>query len=386
MPRGRPVPITPEVLDWAIRTSGYSQNEIADKLDISPSTLRSWIAGNEKPGLTGLRRLAILLKRPLATFLLPAPPRSASVHVEFRHPPGEARRSLNSVEVNNLREASRIQRGLASILSQIGEPSIPFPSVSTSDDHERVAAEERQRIRLAVEDQFRWSTHSQAIQAWRNALEQRGLIVFFLPMGKESSRGFSLWNEYAPLITVNTHWNHQARIFTLFHEYAHLITRTSSSCLGHISARIRPGEDHVERWCERFAAAFLAPWRTIENVATQRFGWQLGREIHDLALARKLANTFHISLRAMTLRLIDHGIASWDLYGQIPEYIDNKGGGGGGEGRTRLRIRQDEYGDQTTRVFIKGLQHDVLGRTDVLSYLDVTDTDLDSLVSESSGR
>lgn len=383
MPRGKLVPITVEVLDWAIRTSGYSQNEIAEKLGISTATLRAWMDGNEQPGLTLLRRLASILKRPLATFLLPAPPRSVSVHVEFRHPPGETRRSLNSVETSSLREASRVQRGLASVLSQLGEPPIPFSSVSTADDYERVATEERQVIRVSLEEQIRWATHSQALQAWRNALEERGITVFFLPMGKDSSRGFSLWNEYAPLLTVNTHWNTQARIFTIFHEYAHLITRTSSSCLGHVSARIRSGEDHVERWCERFAAAFLAPWSAIEEIATQRFGWQTGKEVESLALPRKLANTFHISLRAMTLRLIDHGVANWDLYKQIPDYVDDKGGGGGGEGRTRLQIRKDEYGSHTTRVMIKGLESEVLGRTDVLSYLDVTDKDLDSLVSDS---
>ncbi len=383
MPRGQSVPITPEVLDWAIRTSGYTQNEIVAKLEIPASTLRAWITGDEKPGLTVLRRLANILKRPLATFLLPAPPRSVSVHVEFRHPPGETRRSLNSVEAKSLREASRIQRGVASILSQLGEPPAPFSSVSTADDHERVATEERQIIRVSVEDQIRWATHSKALQAWRNALEERGVVVFFLPMGKDSSRGFSLWNEHAPLLAVNTHWNNQARIFTIFHEYAHLITRTSSSCLGHVSARIRSGEDHVERWCERFAAAFLAPWNAIEDLAARRFGWQRGAEIRNLVLPRKLANAFHISLRAMTLRLIDHGVASWDLYKQIPDYVDDKSGGGGGEGRTRLQIRKDEYGGQTTRAMVRGLEREIVGRTDVLSYLDVTDTDLDSLVSDS---
>lgn len=386
MARSTPIPITPEVLDWAIRTSGYAQSEIADGLGISTATLKAWLSGNEKPGLTPLRHLAAFLKRPLATFLLPAPPRSASIHVEFRHPPGETRRSLNAVEMNYLREASRLQRGIAWVLSQVGEAPLPFSSVSTLDDHERVAGEERQRLRVSIEEQLRWATHSQALQAWRSAFEQRGIIVCLLPMGKDSSRGFSLWNEYAPLLAVNTRWNQQARIFTLFHEYAHLITRTSSSCVGHISVRIRPGEDQVERWCERFAAAFLAPWRAIESMLTQNFRWRVGTQIDDLRTAQKLANKFHISVRAMTLRLIDHNVATWDLYKQIPEYVDDKSGGGGGGGRTRLQIRQDEYGDHPSRVLIRALQNDVLSRTDVLSYLDVADSDLDSLTSLTDGR
>lgn len=381
MPRGTPVPITPEVLDWAIRTSGYGENEVAEKLGISTSTLKAWLSGAEKPGLTLLRHLAAVLKRPLATFLLPNSPRSATIHVEFRHPPGNPRRHLNAVEATYLREASRLQRGLAWIQSQIGESPVPFPSVSTADDHERVAEEERQRIRVSIEEQLQWDSSSQALRAWRRAFEERGIVVCFFPMGKNSSRGFSLWNEYAPLLAVNTHWNYQARTFTLLHEYAHLITRTSSSCVGHVSARIRPGEDQVERWCERFAAAFLAPWRAIESLLTQKLRWRFGTQIEDIGIARKLANSFHISVRAMTLRLIDHGVATWDLYRQIPEYVDDKSGGGGGGGRSRLQIRRDEYGDQAARVMIRGLEKDVLSRTDVLSYLDVADSDLDSLAS-----
>ena len=71
---------------------------------------------------------------------------------------------------------------------------------------------------------------------------------------------------------------------------------------------------------------------------------------------------------------------------QIPEYVDDKSGGGGGGGRTRLQFRQDEYGDHPSRVLIRALQNDVLSRTDVLSYLDVADSDLDSLTSLTDGR
>ena len=381
MPRGRPVPITPSVLDWAISNSGYSRQEVSEKLGVSIAVLKAWLGGTEQPTLTPLRELANVLKRPLATFLLPNPPRSTVGRIEFRHPPGEGRTALNSVEIANLREASRLQEGLAWILSELGDTPVSFPIHSISSDYVRIAQEERERLGVTIQQQLQWTNASQALNAWRRALEEKGVMVLLLSIGSSSSRGFSLWNDYAPIIAANTHWNNQARIFTLFHEYAHLITRTSSSCTGHVAHRIRQGEDPVERWCERFAAAFLAPWEDVQRSLIGVCGWSRGEVIRDLSVLRKLANLFRISLRAMALRLIDHDVAGWDLYSQIPLRADGKPAGGGGGGRNRLQIRLDEYGLKPARIFVRGLHNDVLSRTDVLDYLDIGDSDLDFVES-----
>lgn len=386
MPRGQTVPITPEVLDWALRTSGHTRQEIAERLGVTDQTIAAWLSGSQKPTLTPLRHLATFLRRPLATFLLPASPRTGAQQVEFRRPPDEERRSLNPVEQENLREASRLQRGIAWILSEIGEEPVDLARVAIERDHDTVAEEFRGRLGISVDEQLEWDSDSQTLQAWRDALHRNRVIVLLLPMGTSSSRGFSLWNDYAPLIAVNTHWNYAARIFTLFHELAHLATRTNSVCSEHTSASLRQGEDPVERWCERFAASFLAPWRAVETVLEERFAWRRGTTVDDLNIARRLAARFHISLRAMTLRLIDHNVARWDLYSQIPRYADQKRGGGGGEGRRRLQIRLDEYGDRTANVFLKGLREEVVSRTDVLSYLDIADSDLDYLESQANPR
>jgi Zn-dependent peptidase ImmA (M78 family) len=288
---------------------------------------------------------------------------------------------LNSAEITHLREASRLQEGLAWILSELGEMPISFPTHLTSSDPVRIAGEERARLGVTTQQQLQWSSASQALNAWRKVLEGKGVMVLLLSIGSSSSRGFSLWNDYAPLIAANTHWNNQARTFTLFHEYAHLITRTSSSCTGHIAHRIRQGEDPIERWCERFAAAFLAPWEDVQRSLIETCGWSRGEVVRDLRVLRKLANLFRISLRAMTLRLIDHDIAGWDLYSQIPSQADGKPAGGGGGGRNRLQIRLDEYGSKPAQIFVRGLHNDVLSRTDVLDYLDIGDSDLDFVES-----
>ena len=196
-------------------------------------------------------------------------------------------------------------------------------------------------------------------------------------LGKDSCNGFSLWHELAPVIAVSSAWREEARIFTLFHELGHLITRSNSACIER-RVHARP-KDPVERWCELFAASVLLPRTAVERFlgpdATR------GR-VTDLQVASGLATRARISLRAATIRLIELGFADWELYDEIPPLADKKPeGGGGGTGRNRLVIREDEFGARGTRLFVEGVQKDVISRSQAVSYLDIPDEAFDHLAS-----
>jgi Zn-dependent peptidase ImmA (M78 family)/transcriptional regulator with XRE-family HTH domain len=376
MRRATYVPITPEVLVWAIRESGYETGEIADGIKVSPQTLAAWMTGREQPRITELRRLSALLKRPDATFFLPAPPPSSLPRVEFRHPLDSTRRSLNPEELRWLRETRRLQKVASWIAQELGEPSPSIPQWSLQTDPEEAGASVRSYLGISAEDQLGWTSSSQALKAWRELIEKSGVFVFLLSLGKDACRGFSLWDERSPVIAVNTAWNHEARIFTLFHEYGHLVTRTNSACLDSWRQALPAQSDAAERWCERFAASALMPWAEVERVLRAELGWRPGKTVETLDVVKSLARRFKTSLRATALRLITRDAATWDLYQQIPSVADHKSGSGGGTGRERHEIREAQFGRRTIRLFVEAVRRDVLTRDDVLSYLDIPDVDL----------
>jgi Zn-dependent peptidase ImmA (M78 family) len=375
--RSTPVPITPAVLAWAIKESGLNEDAVAAHLGVPAAQLSDWLEGQSQPTLTQFRKLASLLKRTPATFLLPKPPESAGRSVQFRRPAGTARNRLNPTELRYIREATRIQRVLSWVLLQLGEKTKPLPKVDVGSDLEEISKRERER--LGATNEMNWKSSSDALRDWRSKLEAAGILVFFLPIGKESCRGFSLWDERCPLVAANTSWNSEARIFTLFHEYAHLLSRTDSACLedGSGHQRLASSLDQAERWCERFAAALLLPWDVLAKELASA-GKRVGR-IEDLKTASILASHFKVSLRAVVLRLIQRGLATWELYRQIPVASDEKRGGGGGEGRPRRQIREDQYGRRATDLFLSAVEHEILSPSDVLSFLDVADADLDRM-------
>jgi Zn-dependent peptidase ImmA (M78 family) len=206
-----------------------------------------------------------------------------------------------------------------------------------------------------------------AFDAWRGAVESLGVTVVLFPMGTESCRGFSLWEEMSPLIAVNTAWREEARIYTLFHELGHLITRTNSACSE--SPSTPDSRDPVERWCEEFAAAILMPRESIRVV----------NQVVDMSTLAKLAQQHKVSLRAMAIRLIGLGKASWKLYRDIPVASDAKPQGGGGTGRNRREIRQDEIGERGTEIFVAAVQRDIISESQALDYLEIPAVEFERL-------
>lgn len=375
MGRATEVPVTPSVLRWAIEESGYDPEHIAHAVGVRLAVLEQWASGDSKPNLTHARKLASKLHRPFAALLLPAPPQSRPLSVEFRHPIGD-QRELNPSERRHLRRAARFQEVLSWLARELEIERPRTPSATVDDDPVLVANVTRDVLRISTTNQKAWATPSVAFDEWRAALERTGHLVFLFSLGKDSCRGFSLWDDFAPVVAVNTAWNESARIFTLFHEMAHLITRTSSACVE--SVRTASRTDPVERWCERFAADVLMPIKDVETTLRQ-YGWRPGGAITDLSIAGRIATLYKVSLRAAVIRLIELNAATWALYDDIPPISDRKPPGGGGGGRSRTQIREDQFGDRATSLLVAAVNKDVLSRSQAVGFLDIPDATFDEL-------
>jgi Zn-dependent peptidase ImmA (M78 family)/transcriptional regulator with XRE-family HTH domain len=307
MSRAIQVPITPTVLQWAIAESGLDAANVAEKIEVTPEQLDAWLRGEEQPSLTAFKKLATVLRRPTATFLLPSPPKASTVEIQFRHPPGVVDRELLPEERLAIREVRRLQDAVAWLVNELGLDVTELPKVTTTAKPEVAGKRVRELLGVDVKTQSSWRDPGVALKEWRRAIEKAGVLVFLLPIGSDAGRGFSLWNPRAPAIVENTLWIAAGRIFTLFHVLAHLLTRTNSVCAEDVSGRSHRDQGDVERWCERVAAAALMPDADVRAFVG-------ARTRADLGTAGRLANQFRVSLKAATLRLIDLDLATWALF------------------------------------------------------------------------
>jgi Zn-dependent peptidase ImmA (M78 family)/transcriptional regulator with XRE-family HTH domain len=353
----KPSPVTPDVVRWAVDEDGRSLADLAERLGVAEELLNAWMAGDALPAVGQVTKLSEVLRRPRALFFLPAPPTGASLPTGFRHPPG-AERDVSQKARLEVRRARRVQDAISRVLEGEGE-EVDLPRHSLQSAAAKAAAEVRDWSAVSVEEQKGWRGGLYAaFNGWRAALDDLGILVFAIEIGRGDVRGFASWDAYAPLITVNSsRVTPPARTFTLAHELAHLVTRSDAACLEPEGLLV---DVDVERWCEEFAGAFLMPAPAVHELARSR---GLGENIDSVRL---LMSTFHVSARASALRLIDLGYATPALYRQVeavfrPAPEPNVEADRAIKRPPTHRRREYEFGQRALRAVLNGLpEHEAL--------------------------
>src|SRR5207247_747570 len=152
---------------WALEESGYDAEALASAIGIPVKEVRGWLSGDKLPNVTNLRAVAKLLRRPLAAFYLPDPPKQKKPPIEFRAPRGSGRADLNVTERHRIREAMRLQRILAWVVGELGREKPDLPKATTNDSPESQARAARQRLGITFEQQQQWATPAAALQTHR---------------------------------------------------------------------------------------------------------------------------------------------------------------------------------------------------------------------------
>jgi Zn-dependent peptidase ImmA (M78 family) len=181
-------------------------------------------------------------------------------------------------------------------------PVLSIGRASLDEDPETVAARERKRFGVSVEEQQAWKHGTaEARSEWRRRIEAHGVFTYIISMPPDELSGFSMFRDGVAGICVNDSDSTNGRkIFTMFHEYGHLLLRQTG-------VSDENNTDHVERFCNQFAASFLIPRNSLIQSAS-------GLSNISEADVKRLASRFRVSNAAMALRLEKTGLAQKGFY------------------------------------------------------------------------
>ena len=134
--------------------------------------------------------------------------------------PGFAIRKLSVAEIRVIRWLTRVQRLLSWLRSeQLGPRAAnSIPAVAPEAPPDLAATRFRDWLGVSVETQVSWQDAQVALQRWRDALNNHGVVVFQFQINQDAIRGFSVWDDHLPVAAINTAYTPQARVYTLFHE------------------------------------------------------------------------------------------------------------------------------------------------------------------------
>lgn len=364
------VAVDPSVLRWARDSAGVSRSEAAAHAGVSEAILRGWEGGLQKPSLSHLRNLAAFYARPLAALLLPEPPTTPPLPVDFRRGGGDRAVKLGRQTRLALRISSRLQ--LAAVELAEGSP-FPVGTAAIADDVIEVARRERRNLGVDLREQIAWTDHYEALHAWREAAQDRGSFVFQLPMPTKELRGFSLSRTSPPVIVFSSSDSPAARIFTLIHEYGHLLLGAGGMCLPDTAPGSGRSVIAEESFCNSFAGALLVPSDDLVRFVAAQAPITADVVPPDEALT-PIANRYRVSRQVVWYRLFGVGIVTESVFRE--KWAEWRGRSApnpssGGRGRTSAERALAQYGSEFVGVVLGAHASGRLSTSDALDYLSI---------------
>lgn len=302
------VPVNGKVLEWARQIRNLSIREAAELLGISQEELRDYESGSKRPLVGFLRNMSDRYRINFSSLLMPAPLPKKNPPTDFR-----VRRGSRKLSIDTLVAREEIEETLETFEDIRNEtrgiiPRLNLGTASLDEDPEAAAVRERKKFGVSIDEQHKWRGVGEARRRWRERIEDRGIFTYMLPLPIDELSGFSLFHDNLAAICVNDREPTEgSKIFTLFHEYCHLLLRKTG-----ISDE--NADNDVERFCNRFAAAFLIPKASLIRAIDETVGKiQVPHEFSD-ADVKRFANMFRVSNRATALRLEETGLAPEGFY------------------------------------------------------------------------
>lgn len=299
------VEVSPDLLQWAGRRARLDSSELAGRFPKYPE----WESGATRPTLRQLEAFASATHTPFGYFLLDAPPDLPLPVTDFRTlaSQGVAEPSpdlLDTIQICRLRQAWYHDY----LVSEGAQPPPWVGSLTTEVDPVEAAALIAHDLNFEAISRDQFATWTDAFRHLIERAEVLGALVMVngivgsnthRKLDPDEFRGFSLVDDYAPLVFVNGADSKAAQIFTLIHELAHLWLGDGGVSDASMSA---VSSNPVERWCNAVAAEVLAPIAALVEAHQPGATWS--DEVS------RLARRFKASTLVIMFRLVEAGLIS----------------------------------------------------------------------------
>lgn len=271
--------VNPELLIWARKTAGFSTEDACRKLGIASSKsktatekLNDLESGRVIPSSAQLELMAKKYRRPLIALYLNEPPSRADRGTDYRQVNKRNLKDDANIDVL-IREIYSRQNILRSSLLDEDEEELDLQlsfvnSLTLADGVTVIKESIVSKLDLSIEEFYRHHSIDNAFSYLRTKTEKIG--VFVLLMGDlgnyhskidvEIFRGFSIADNIAPFIVINSNDAKGAWAFTLLHELTHI-------WLGQTGISSQNTENIIEKLCDEVASEILLPSQMLANLS-----------------------------------------------------------------------------------------------------------------------
>lgn len=311
------VNVPPLLMTWLRESTGYSQPEISEKLDVPIEYVMRWETGGIKPTIEQLKQLSKIFKISLSAFYQSEPPtKTRELPKDYRRLP-DSDKIFTKKTLQGIRKSQYFQEISNELLENLNcktKPLINF--VDCSYDEESLSIKIRQEFEFTTEHQKELPNDADVFKELIGIIERKNIFIFQFSMVKKELRGFTLMDMEPYVIVINSSDDPRAKIFTLIHEYGHILLNKPGICIPNSESIIDDNDDEaiIEKWCNNLAGCFLIQKKTI----LEDF------KLYGIENIKGLANKYKVSQYAMIIRLKKLNIISYAVFKNVEIALKQK--------------------------------------------------------------
>lgn len=348
------IDISKTMLDWIIQR--VQHEHLADSV---LALLFQWQAGTKKPTFKKIEEISRKTHIPFGYFFLNSPPEENISLVDFRTIDSEHMQNPSRNLIDTINAMQRVQDWMANYYQENGYDPLPYVGCcNLKESYEAIAEDIRSKLGITKEWFKLCKDSSDAFRFLRSHISAlRILVIKNGIVGNNTSRklnlnefrAFTLIDEYAPLIFINSNDTENSKLFSLLHELAHVWLGKNS--LYNEPYASQENISRLEQICNAISAEILAPDKLfIEQ-------WKAHNK-HDLYALGEMSKYFRCSRFVIIRKALENGLISREefsktllvLQGEYHRWQQDKKakGDGGGNFYKTLATRWD-------RTFINAL-------------------------------
>lgn len=260
------VKVNPEVIVDAVSKSNRNMAEVK----VRYPSFEKWISRELEPTFNQLKELSRFLRIPFGYLLLNSPVVEDIPLLEFRTVETEAIQKPSRELIDTIQDMERKQAWLREFYIAEGRDKLDFVgSMKFNENVEYYEIAEEIRTVLGIDKQWfeEATSRRSTFDILRDRLSQNGIIIMQSGIALNNThraldidefRAFTLIDEFAPLIFINSRDSQNGKVFSLLHELVHLFFGSHSLYNDDFRFRNRY-TNPLEILCNKVAGEIIAP-------------------------------------------------------------------------------------------------------------------------------
>ena len=282
--------------------------------------VEQWRLGEKALTFHQLENLSKASRIPLGYFFLQNPPREELPLLEYRTVDSLELQRPSRELIDTVQNMEDIQAWMRDYLKDAGFSPLTFVgSQRQTLELKAVVAAMLEELGLSHQWYREGKCPEDLIKLLRRKAEYAGILVMssgivgantHRQLSVDEFRAFTLLDNYAPLIFLNTADSANGRLFSLVHEMAHIWVGVNS--LFNDSSGTASDASPLEQRCNAIAGEFLVPDKDFVSI------WNKQSVPNSLLeTVSKIADYFHCGQLVIARKALDHGFILNTQYGML---------------------------------------------------------------------